>query len=173
MTVITKIAKKFWLTLPSQNASLAILQSAMLTTWLSLLFPFGTSYIIFTTTSSDTVMEDFKNYSFYARKLEQQGRACTLATRLFDHSPNSNRPRGLSDCVNGPTAPHCCAAVQISCMDGPTTPLLRICSNRPRGWTDHVATRVPLHDLASCGPSAPNRTDRQANNTGWACKVRS
>jgi len=26
-----------------------------------------------------------------------QGKAYTLATRLFDHSPNSNRPRGWSD----------------------------------------------------------------------------
>jgi len=25
-------------------------------------------------------------------ELEKQGRACTLATRLFDHSPNSSRP---------------------------------------------------------------------------------
>ena len=84
----------------SQNASLATLQSAMLTTWLSLLFAFGTSLhvqCIFTTTPSDSVIEDFKNYTIYARKLEKQGRACTLATRLFDHSANSNRPRGLSD----------------------------------------------------------------------------
>jgi len=36
-----KNSKKFWLTLPSHNASLATPQSAMLTTWLSLLFPFG------------------------------------------------------------------------------------------------------------------------------------
>ena len=45
------------------------------------------------------MIEDFKNYSFYTRKLEQQGIACTLDTRLLDHSPNSNRPSGLSDCV--------------------------------------------------------------------------
>jgi len=49
-------------------------------------------------------------------------------------------------------------------MDGPTTPLLSVCSNRPHGWTDHAAKRVPLHDLASRGPSAPNRTDRRANS---------
>jgi len=36
---------------------------------------------------------------------------------------------------------HCCASVTIGRMD------------------DDVATRVPLHDLASRGPSAINRTD--------------
>jgi len=48
-------------------------------------------------------------------------------------------------------------------FDGPTTPLLRVCSNRPCEWTDHITTWVPLHDLASRGPSAPNRTDRRTN----------
>jgi len=64
-------------------------------------------------------------------------------------------------------------------MDGPTTPLLRVCNSRPRGWTDNdsllcasaaigrmyddVVTRVPLHDLASRGPSAPNLTDGRTN----------
>jgi len=38
-------------------------------------------------------------------KLEKQSRAYALATRFFDHNPNSNRERGL--------------------------PLLRVCSNRP------------------------------------------
>jgi len=104
---------------------------SLLTTWLSLLFPFGTSYIIFKTTFSDTEIEDFKSYSVYARKLEQQDRACTLATRLFDHSPNSNRPHGLSDHatgarltvghVAGPTTTHCCASVTIGRTDGPIT----------------------------------------------------
>ena len=45
------------------------------------------------------MIEDFKSYSFYAIKLEQQGIACTLDTLLLDQSPNSNRPSGLSDCV--------------------------------------------------------------------------
>ena len=27
-------------------------------------------------------------------------------------------------------------------MDCQTAPLLRVCNNRPRGWTDHVATRL-------------------------------
>ena len=57
----------------------------------------------------------------------------TLATRLFDHRPNSNRPR------------HCCASVAIGRM------------------YDDVATRVPLHELASRGPSVPNRTDGRTN----------
>ena len=58
----------------------------------------------------------------------------------------------------------CCVSVAIGRVDGPTTPLLLcVCSNRPRGWTDHVVTRVPLHELASRGPSAPNRTDRRTN----------
>jgi len=69
-------------------------QVARLRTFEAALYKFA-HYI--TTTSSDTVREDFKNCSFYARKLEKQGIACTLATRLFDHSPNSNRPCGLSD----------------------------------------------------------------------------
>ena len=54
-------------------------------------------------------------------------------------------------------------SVAIGRVVGPTTPLLCVCSNRPRGWTDHVVTRVPLHDLASRGPSASNRTDRRTN----------
>ena len=49
---------------------------------------------------------------------------------------------------------------RVNCQ---TAPLVRVCSNRPRGWTDNVATRVPVHDLASRGPSAPNRTDRRTN----------
>ena len=58
---------------------------------------------------------------------------------------------------------HCFASVTIGRTDGPSPPLLRVCSNNPRGWTDHVATRVPLHDLASRGPSAPNRTNIRTN----------
>ena len=42
-------------------------------------------------------------------------------------------------------------------------PQLRVCSNRPHGRTDHVATRVHLHDLASRGPSVLNRTDLRTN----------
>jgi len=52
------------------------------------------------------------------------------------------------------------APIAIGHMEGPTTPQLRVCSNRPHGH-DNVATRVPLHDLASRSPSAPNQTD------GW------
>jgi len=33
---------------------------------------------------------------------------------------------------------HGCSSVTIGRMDGPTTPLLRVCSNRPHGWTDHT-----------------------------------
>jgi len=63
-----------------------------------------------------------------------QGKAYTLATRLFPHSRNNkaawmDRPR------------HCCASVAIGRTD------------------DDVATPVPLHDFLSRGPSAPNQTD--------------
>jgi len=44
------------------------------------------------------------------------------------------------------------------------------CNNRPHRWTDHVATRVALHDLALRSPSAPNRTDRRTN-TGLAHSI--
>jgi len=61
-------------------------------------------------------------------------------------------------------------AIAIGRMYGPTTPLLLVCSNRPHGRVDDdVATQVPLHDLASRGPSAVNRTDGRyrSKTTGY------
>ena len=39
--------------------------------------------------------------------------------------------------MDGPTTPLLCVCSNNH-MDGPTTPLLCVCSNRLRGWTDHA-----------------------------------
>ena len=101
-----------------------------------------------------------------------QGKAC------IRWSPGCSRPMGAIAIgrMYGPTTP-----LLLVCSNrpnvgyGPTTPLLRVCSNRPHGRVDDdVATQVPLHDLASRGPSAINRTDGRyrSKTTGYPVSIR-